>query len=88
MAQFLENNWAWILALAIGVLALWITIARSGESQGRSRTFIRLLIWGPFAASVEEHFAKRQGFSRRERYGIALLGLLMLAVLVMALLQD
>ena len=88
MSQFFANNWAWILAVAIGSLGSWLTFKRSKESQGGVLRLIRLLVWGPFAGPVEGYNSKRQGFSRREKYGIALLGLLMLVVLVMALIES
>jgi hypothetical protein len=88
MQQILNNNWYWILLLGVVILGLWYAIAGLGsqrEAQSKGRRVIRRFMWGPFAGSIENYLIKRGGFTKRERFGWAVVGTLMLIVIITSL---
>jgi len=78
MATFAEYWWLVVVVLGgAGVVLIWVVLARSGR---RSR--LGYLMLGPLWPSVNDYFARRGGFTRRESIGWVVVALLMVGAFV------
>ncbi len=79
--ELIEQHW-FILLAALGAAAcVWFFVAWRSESSDQSRNVATLLIFGPFAPLVRAYLSKRDGFTRREWTGWAIvIGLIVAAI--------
>ena len=76
MATFADHWWLFVVVLGgAGVAALWFVLVRTSSSGRRSA--LGYVMFGPFWQSVNNYFARRGGFTRREWIGWAIVALIM-----------
>ena len=88
MSQFLADNRYTLIAIAVGIVGLWLSLSVLWERPDSRKRWKRTLIWGPFAPAIDEYLLKRGGFTKRETLGWVVVGVLMLLSLALVFTQE
>ncbi len=73
-----------IIAIVVGVIAIYFYYVIISGQNTKKRSVIGWFMWGPFWPSINKYFKERGGLSKREKFGWAIVALIML----LAILSD
>lgn len=74
-----------IIGIVIGIVAIYVLyITVSKKNNNPKHSALGWFAWGPFWPSINKYFKERDGLSKREKIGWAIVALVML----LAILSD